>query len=106
MSRGRVASSGSVDKFPYPAALALASFMYGGAMIEGIKKAGRNLTPETLIKGLESIKDLDIFGMVPKFTFTPKKHAAYYSSLVLRADGKKKRWVIEDSFKPLKTPQD
>ncbi|MFC1823839.1 ABC transporter substrate-binding protein [Thermodesulfobacteriota bacterium] len=95
-----------LDKFPYPAVLALASFMYGGAMLEGIKNAGRNLTPETLVKGLENIKDLDIFGMAPKFTFTPKRHAAFYSSLVLRADAKKKRWVIEDPVRPLKTPQD
>jgi branched-chain amino acid transport system substrate-binding protein len=95
-----------VDKFPYLSAMTLATFMYGGAMVEGIRKAGRNLTPETLVKGLESVKDLDIFGMAPKFTFTPKRHVAYFSSRVLRADAKQKRWVIEAPATPLKTPQD
>lgn len=89
----------------YPDYLYLAAWGYTAALIEGLRNAGRNLTPDTFVKGLESIKGLDMGGMCPNITFGPKRHVSSFSSLVLRADGKKKRFVIEDPIRDPKTPQ-
>ncbi|MFH1350600.1 MAG: ABC transporter substrate-binding protein [Pseudomonadota bacterium] len=94
-----------VDKSPFPAPMYLACMAYFKAMVEGIKNAGQDLTPETLIKGVESIKDLDMWGMCPKMTFGPKRHGGYFSSLIVRADAKNQRFVIADPIKEPKSPQ-
>ena len=89
----------------YPDYLYLAAWGYSAALFEGLRNAGRNLTPDTFVKGLESIKELDMGGMCPNITFGPKRHVSSFSSLVLRADGKKKQFVIEDPIRDPKTPQ-
>lgn len=89
----------------YPDYLYLAGWGYIEAMAQGLWKAGRNLTPDTLVKGLESVKDFDMGGLCPNLTFGPDRHVSSFSSLVLKADGKAKRLVIEDSIKEPNTPQ-
>ena len=89
----------------YPDYLYLAGWGYIEAMVEGLKKAGRDLTPDSLVKGLESIRDYNMGGLCPNITFGPKRHVSSFSSLVLRADGKAKRFNIIDGFKEPKTPQ-
>jgi branched-chain amino acid transport system substrate-binding protein len=86
----------------YPDYLYLAGWGYMEAMGEGLKKAGKNLTPDTLVKGLESVKNYDMGGLCPNITFGPKRHVSSFSSLILRADGKKKQFVIAD---PIKEPK-
>ena len=86
----------------YPDYLYLAAWGYIEAMGEGLKKAGKNLTPDTFVKGLESIKDHDMGGLCPNITFGPNRHVSSFSSLVLRADGKKKQFVIAD---PISEPK-
>jgi branched-chain amino acid transport system substrate-binding protein len=93
-----------VDKSPFPAPMYLANWAYFAAMVEGIKNAGRNLTPQTLIKGLERVQNLDMGGMCPNMTFGPKRHCGYFSSLIVRADAKNKRFIIADPIKEPKTP--
>jgi len=88
----------------YPDYLYLAGWGYIEALGEGLRKAGRNLTPETFIKGLESIKDFDMGGLCPNITFGKNRHVSSFSSLILRADGKQKKFVIEDPLKEPKTP--
>jgi len=87
----------------YPDYLYLAGWGYIEAMGEGLKKAGKNLTPDTFVKGLESVKDHDMGGLCPNITFGPKRHVSSFSSLILRADGKKKQFVIADSIKEPKS---
>ncbi|MDZ7697123.1 MAG: ABC transporter substrate-binding protein [Deltaproteobacteria bacterium] len=89
----------------YPDYLYLAGWGYIESMVEGLRKAGRDLTPDALVKGLESIKDYDMGGMCPNITFGPKRHVSSFSSLVLRANGKTKQFDIIDGFKEPKTPQ-
>lgn len=89
----------------YPDYLYLAGWGYIETMVVGLKKAGRDLTPDALVKGLESIKDHDMGGMCPNITFGPKRHVSSFSSLVLRANGKTKQFDIIDGFKEPKTPQ-
>ncbi|MGD8520236.1 MAG: ABC transporter substrate-binding protein [Desulfobacterales bacterium] len=100
---------GVLDKVatsPFPAPMFFGSWAYFAAMVEGLKQAGPNLTPETLIKGLEKVNNLDVGGMCPNITFTPKRHAGYFSSLVVKADAKNKRFVTISPIKEPKTPQD
>ena len=56
-------------------------------------------------KGVEAIKDLDTMGMCPKMTFGPKRHVGYFSSMVLKADAKNMRFVVESPIREPKTPQ-
>ena len=88
----------------YPDYLYLAGWGYIEAMGEGLKRAGRNLTPDTLVKGLESIDNYDMGGMCPNITFGPNRHVSSFSSLVLKADAKKMRFVIEDRIREARTP--
>jgi len=89
----------------YPDYLYLAGWGYIEAFVEGLRKAGRNLTPDTFVSGLESIRNHDMGGMCPDITFGPKRHVSSFSSLVLKADGKKKRFVIVDPIREPKTPR-
>jgi branched-chain amino acid transport system substrate-binding protein len=83
----------------------LAVFGYMEAMIEGLRRAGRDLNPESLIKGLESIKNHDMGGLCPNITFGPKQHVSSFSSMVFRADAKTKRFDIIDPIKEPKSVQ-
>ncbi|MFH2013142.1 MAG: ABC transporter substrate-binding protein [Pseudomonadota bacterium] len=42
--------------------------------IEGLRRAGRNLDGEALIKGLEGIKDLDMGGLTAPINYSPTNH--------------------------------
>ncbi len=90
----------------YPDYLYLAGWGYIEAMAQGLRKAGKDLNPETLVKGLESVRNFDMGGLCPNITFGPKQHVSSFSSLILKADGKTKRFVIVDSIKAPKTPQE
>ena len=91
---------------PFPAPLFFGSWTYFAALVEGLKQAGPNLTPETLVAGLEKVKNLDVGGMCPNITFTPKRHVGYFSSLVVKADAKNQRFHTIGPIKDPKTPQD
>ncbi len=47
--------------------------LYAEPLVEGLKRAGRNITPETLIKAMETMKDWK-GGIGSPITFTPKDH--------------------------------
>jgi branched-chain amino acid transport system substrate-binding protein len=89
----------------YPDYLYLAAWGYMAAVVEGLRKAGKDLTPDSYVKALESIQNLDMGGMCPNMTFGPKRHVSSFSSLILKADAKQKKFVIEDPIKEPKTPQ-
>jgi len=42
--------------------------------VEAIKRAGDNLTGESIKKALESFKDFDTWGITPPFTYTNEDH--------------------------------
>ncbi len=95
-----------VSKSPFPASLFFGSWTYFAAMVEGLKQAGPDLTPEAFIRGLEKVKNLDVGGTSPNITFTSGRHVGYFSSMVVRADVKGKRFrIISPNMNP-KTPQD
>lgn len=89
----------------YPTPIYLGTWVYMAAMVEGLKRAGRSLTPETLIKGLESIKNLDMEQLCPNMTFGPDRHVSSFSTMIVRADAKNKQFIIVDPITEPKTPQ-
>jgi ABC-type branched-subunit amino acid transport system substrate-binding protein len=89
----------------YPDYLYLAAWGYIAAAVEGLKKAGKDLTPDSYVKGLESIKEFDMGGMCPNITFGPDRHVSSFSSYILKADAKNQRFVIADPIREPKTPQ-
>lgn len=70
-------------------------------LVEGLKNAGRDLTPESLVKGMEKIKDWKPEGMGAPVTYTAERHHGVNASRMSQAkDGK--HIPIEDFtiFKP------
>jgi len=95
-----------IDKVARAPILFFGSWTYFAAMIEGLRLAGPNLTPESFITGLEKVKNLDVGGICPDITFTPSRHVGYFSSLVVQADAKAGRFRIISPIKDPVTPQD
>ncbi|RLB16125.1 MAG: hypothetical protein DRG63_05735 [Deltaproteobacteria bacterium] len=58
-------------------------------LIEGLKKAGPNLTVETMIKGMESIKNWKPEGVGAPVTYTPNRHHGVNASRMGQARGGK-----------------
>jgi ABC-type branched-subunit amino acid transport system substrate-binding protein len=50
----------------------LEGFIAAKVMVEGIRRAGRNLTRESFIKAMESLDPYDAGGF--KVTYTPESH--------------------------------
>ena len=53
---------------------------------EGMEMAGKNLTPESCVKALESIKDFDTQGLCGPVTFSPTDHKGFSSVKLFKAD--------------------
>ena len=52
---------------------AMEGFLYAKVMVEGIRRAGRNLTREGLVDALEKMNDVDLGGFF--IGYSPKNHA-------------------------------
>jgi branched-chain amino acid transport system substrate-binding protein len=83
----------------YPGPIYMSFYKHCIVTAEGLKRAGRNLTPESMIKGLESIKDFDMGGASPNLTFGPKRHVATFSAVIMKGNAAKKRFDIVGDFK-------
>jgi len=61
-----------------PNFVSLEGFVDAMALVEGFKRAGKEVTREGLIRGIESIRDLDI-GLGPqlKLDYSPKDHKGF-----------------------------
>jgi branched-chain amino acid transport system substrate-binding protein len=61
-----------------PNFVSLEGFVDAMVLVEGLNRAGRNLTREKLIEAIESIKDLDIgLGAQLKLTYGPQDHKGF-----------------------------
>ena len=70
-------------------------------MVEGLKNAGRDLTPETLIKGMEQIKDWTPEGVGAPVTYAPdRRHGVNASRMSQARDGKHVPLEDYTIFKP------
>jgi len=68
---------------------------YVNSMIaaEGMRRAGPGLTREGFVTAMETIKDFDSGGILPKISYGPDRREACYTSRVLRVDLDKKTFV-------------
>ncbi len=57
--------------------------------LEGMKRAGKDLTPESFKNGLETLKDFDTGGIVPPVTYSPTSHAPTPFARLYRANPEK-----------------
>jgi ABC-type branched-subunit amino acid transport system substrate-binding protein len=53
---------------------------------EGMTRAGKNLTPDSFVQALESIKDFDTQGLCGSITFSPTDHKGFSSCKLFKAD--------------------
>ena len=60
---------------------------------EGIKRAGSNLTPDTFVDALETIKDMDMKGLTGPINYSPKNHKGNGYARLYKADTKKGYFV-------------
>ena len=58
---------------------------------EGIKKAGKNLTPDTLVDAIERLKDFNTGDLSVSISYGPNMHKGGTSSIVFKADVEKGR---------------
>ena len=54
-------------------------------LVEGLKRAGKNLTRESFMKAMETIKDYDDNGLTAGVTFGPDRHHGYNAVRMMRA---------------------
>ena len=76
----------------------LSSLYIGGIGVsmlfaEAIKKAGKDLTPETLKNALETFRNFDTGGIFPPVTYTSETHAPAKKVKLFKADVEKGRLV-------------
>ena len=57
--------------------------------VEGLKNAGRNLTPETLVAGMEKIQEWKAENLGARVTYSPDRHHGNNASRVAQAKGGK-----------------
>ena len=73
-------------------------------LVEGLKRAGRDLTREKFVKAMETIKDYTQDGMVPGVTFGPDRHHGMNGVRLMKAGkvGEPPKQVSDwQLFKPL-----
>ena len=61
--------------------------------VEAIKRAGPNLTGESVKKALESLKEFDTWGITPPFTYTNEDHRPTNRARLVRDQGRQGRAV-------------
>jgi branched-chain amino acid transport system substrate-binding protein len=64
----------SVKQLGYssPTLLGLEGYLEAKVLVEGLRRAGANPSPESLVKGLETMRELDLGGFF--VTYTPQTH--------------------------------
>ncbi len=79
-----------------PSFVSLEGYIAANILLEGLRRAGKNLTTDTLIDALEGIKGLDL-GIGTPITFGPSEHQGSHKvwGTVLDATGKYRTFDLE-----------
>jgi branched-chain amino acid transport system substrate-binding protein len=77
---------GSSPKLP---TLYIQGYTTTAILVEGLKRAGKNLTVEKFVDALETLKDFDCGGMLSPMTYTPTLHKPSDYSKIVKADTEK-----------------
>ncbi|MFH1625656.1 MAG: ABC transporter substrate-binding protein [Pseudomonadota bacterium] len=78
---------------PYRGTLYTHGWVLATVLVEGMKRAGRNLDPETLVDALETVKDFDTGGLCNPLTYSSTSHKGGDSWRIYRSDPVKERYV-------------
>ncbi|MDY6968193.1 MAG: ABC transporter substrate-binding protein [Spirochaetota bacterium] len=62
-------------------------------LLEGLRRAGKNVNGEKLVTALETIKDFDTKGICGLITYTPQMHYGLKFNKLFRADPKSNRLI-------------
>ena len=75
------------DKFD-PNYSSMEGYIAAKTVVEGLRRGGNNATPESLIAGLESLREFNLGGFY--VDFSPQKHTGskYVDLTILTADGR------------------
>jgi hypothetical protein len=80
-------------------------WIFSKATHAGLENAGRNLTVDSFVSGMEAIKNLDMKGLSGNMTFGPDRHIGSLANKLVRFDSKKVKFTpITDWVEP-KSPQ-
>lgn len=60
----------------------LYGYVFGQIIVEGVKRAGPNLTREAFVDAMETIKDWDPRGIMPKVSFAKDNHHAQFAGFL------------------------
>ncbi len=70
-------------------------------LVEGLKNAGRDLTPESFVKGMETLKDWKPEGVGAPVTYSPERHHGVNASRMGQAKGGKVGYIEDFTiYKP------
>jgi ABC-type branched-subunit amino acid transport system substrate-binding protein len=69
-----------------PGFISLEGYVAANLLVQGLQRTGRNLTTDTLITALESVKNLDI-GIGATLSFGPSEHQASHKVWLTGLDG-------------------
>jgi ABC-type branched-subunit amino acid transport system substrate-binding protein len=72
----RLHPAGAVDRY------SLYGYTFGRLVVEGVKRAGRNLTRERFVDAMENITDWDAGGVMPNVSFSKTNHHAQRAGFI------------------------
>jgi len=90
----------------------LYGYVMGSLVVEGLVRAGPNLTREGFINAMESIKEWDSGGIMPPVSFSPENHHAQTAGFICELEDGRFRaltdWIepeVPESVEPLPDPE-
>jgi len=60
----------------------LYGYVFGKLVVEGLERAGKDLTRESFLDAMETIRDWNSGGILPPVTFTPSNHHAQRAGMI------------------------
>ncbi len=60
----------------------LYGYVFGRLVIEGLSRAGKNLTRESFVDAMETIRNWDSGGILPAVTFSKSNHHAQRAGFI------------------------
>jgi branched-chain amino acid transport system substrate-binding protein len=90
-SRLRAAYPGEV-----PGGYSISSDASAALMLEGLRRAGRDLTRERFVEAMETIRNFSAAGLTPPFGFTRTDHSGIRQLAIV--EGRRGKWVTVKEF--------
>ena len=71
-------------------------------LVEGLKRAGKNIDTEKLIKALEGVKNFDTGNLCGPISYSPKSHKGGNSWKIYKSDTIKVRYIPQTGWRTVK----